>query len=137
MSKKQATTSIVHSKSKKPKKEEAAPKFAGSISLQSETQNDITSSSLENTATTNEEYVKRNMPEKFRKPNYHKYPLLKDKLMEMLDGTYTAAQIVKSLKTTQQTLFKYKSLAQLETGLNLTTLEEKIHLKRNGKNINS
>jgi len=79
------------------------------------------------------EYVVRKIPERFRKPNYYKYQQVKGSLIEMLDGSNTAAQVVEALHVTQQTLFKYKALAQLETGLDLKTLEEKIHLERNLK----
>ncbi|UQZ88011.1 hypothetical protein C4J81_01770 [Deltaproteobacteria bacterium Smac51] len=82
------------------------------------------------TDTAAEEHIVRNMPKRFKKPNYYKYPSIKGQLIESLDGTYTAAEISKNLKITQQTLFKYKSLAQLETGLELKTLEEKIQLNK-------
>ena len=51
----------------------------------------------------------------------------------MLDGNHTAAQIADALRITQQTLFKYKALAQLDSGLQLQTVEEKIHLEKNLK----
>jgi len=75
-----------------------------------------------------------NNAESFRKPNYFKYLPLRGRLIEMLDGTHTAAQIMEDLRITQQTLFKYKAMAQLESGLSLQTMEEKIHLKRNNQN---
>jgi len=77
--------------------------------------------------------TKSMVPERFRKPNYYKYQRVKGPLIEMLDGSNTAAQVVEALHVSQQTFFKYKALAQLETGLDLKTLEEKIHLERNLK----
>jgi len=75
----------------------------------------------------------RQISEAFRKPNYYKYANLRGSLIDMLDGNHTAAQIADALRITQQTLFKYKALAQLDSGLQLQTVEEKIHLEKNLK----
>lgn len=69
--------------------------------------------------------------EKFKGPNYHKYLGVRDKLVELLDGTRTAREVVEDVDISQPTFFKYKALAQLDSGLRLMTKEESIHLKKN------
>ena len=73
----------------------------------------------------------RQTPERFIKSNYYKYHQVIKPMINMLDGTFRVAEIVEALHISQQTLFKYKALAQLESDRDLMTLEEKIQLDKN------
>ena len=71
--------------------------------------------------------------ERFRGPNYQKYLAVREQLVKSLDGTRTAREIREEVKISQLTFFKYKALAQLDSGQRLMTLEEKIHLNKNAQ----
>ena len=68
--------------------------------------------------------------ESFRRPNFYKYEEVRSELIDLLSGgTHTAAQARQKLDLSPCTFFKYKALAQVETGLNLRTIDEELHIK--------
>lgn len=85
----------------------------------------------------NEKPIKqRQNIERYKKPNYYKFDLVKDDLVKQLDGSRTAKEVSKNLKISIQTLYKYVSLAhtQAAPGQKLMLKEEKIYNNKNSSN---
>jgi hypothetical protein len=73
--------------------------------------------------------------DRFKKPNYCKYELIKNQMIPRLNGTETSAVLAKDLGLSITTFHKYKSLAasMAEPGYTLLTLEEKIYKDKHPK----
>ena len=78
------------------------PKSNISISV-----NDSSGKAKDVTVSTSSSLISGINVDHFRKPNYYKYLPIRDKLIDMLDGTNTTSQVIDNLHISYATFWKY------------------------------
>lgn len=66
--------------------------------------------------------------ERYRRPNYWKYDEVKEVLKECLEKDMTTGEIVQHTRMSPVTVYKYKSMLCLETGITYMSRDERTYL---------